>query len=135
MSFESMMAELRKEYVESLNDKVSECQSYLDKSDFGALQNLFHKLKGSGATYGIPEASLLGELIELYMKKLNLEHTPQAACDPKVQSHLRAGTEMLKRIRDARKTEKAYAVEKDPLYLLLLPEVNPSARVSSHGSE
>lgn len=135
MSIDALMAELRKEYIDSLNDKVVEAHELLERRDFVSVQNLFHKLKGSGATYGIPEASQLGEIVEAYLKKMNVETVPETISDPKIQAHIKAGAEMLKRIRDARKSDHVYPLEKDPLYLLLLPEVDPAARVSTHGSE
>jgi HPt (histidine-containing phosphotransfer) domain-containing protein len=135
MSFDDVMAELRREYIGSLSDKVLEASSCLEKSDLRSFQNLFHKLKGSGSTYGIPEASQLGELVEECLRKNNVEITADLVTNPMVQSQMKAATELLKRIRDARKTDQVFALEKDPLYLLLLPEVNPAARVSSHGPE
>jgi chemotaxis protein histidine kinase CheA len=135
MSLDAMMAELQKEYIAGLSEKVIEVQSYLEKLDLKAAQNLFHKLKGSGATYGIPEASQLGDLMENYFKKVNAQKTPTNSLDPKILSNMAAGVEMLRKISAARKSETPYSLENDPQYLLLLPQVKPAARVTSHGSD
>lgn len=69
MGFEEMMAELRKEYVDSIPQKINDITLHLNAKDDAKLRDDFHKIKGTGKTYGIPEISLLGEVIEfLYLK-------------------------------------------------------------------
>ena len=75
MSFEEMMAELRTEYLASMPQKVSDIENHMAKKDIDLLRNDFHKLKGSGKTYGLPEVSELGELCE----KICLNNKEQVA--------------------------------------------------------
>jgi HPt (histidine-containing phosphotransfer) domain-containing protein len=68
MSFEKMMEGLRAEYVQSLPKKMDDIQSHLSVRDTALLRDDFHKLKGTGKTYGIPEISQLGEAVEKICK-------------------------------------------------------------------
>lgn len=64
MSFEKMMEELRREYVGSIPQKIKDIEAHLAAGDTATLRDDFHKLKGTGKTYGIPEISELGEAVE-----------------------------------------------------------------------
>ena len=64
MSFQDMMANLKKEYVQSIPEKIAEIQSLKNNKDFSGLRNAFHKLKGSGQTYGLPEISEIAAPVE-----------------------------------------------------------------------
>lgn len=68
MSFEQMMAELRAEYLASMPEKIKQIENHWTEKDLNLLQDDFHKLKGSGKTYGIPEISELGEAFEKLCK-------------------------------------------------------------------
>lgn len=64
MTFDEMMAELQKEYVESLPEKVATIKAHWESGDMETLTDDFHKLKGTGKTYGLPEVSELALLME-----------------------------------------------------------------------
>lgn len=64
MNFDQMMAELRAEYIASIPQKIKDIQAHLNASDVGLLRDDFHKLKGTGKTYGIPEISDVGAAVE-----------------------------------------------------------------------
>jgi HPt (histidine-containing phosphotransfer) domain-containing protein len=64
MNFDQMMAELRVEYVASLPDKIKALEQHFAALDLEKIRDDFHKLKGTGKTYGIPEISELGEVCE-----------------------------------------------------------------------
>jgi HPt (histidine-containing phosphotransfer) domain-containing protein len=74
MSFEKMMEELRRDYVASIPQKMKDIEAHLAAADVGTLRDDFHKLKGTGKTYGIPEISELGEAVEKICK-----HKPEQA--------------------------------------------------------
>lgn len=63
-SFEQMMAELRTEYLASFPQKFIDIETHLAARDFSRLREDFHKLKGTGKTYGIPEISTLCAIVE-----------------------------------------------------------------------
>ncbi len=68
MSTEELLKSLRKEYIETLPTKIKEIQSYVLKNDTESLLVLFHKLKGSGKTYGFDQISVLGHDVEEALK-------------------------------------------------------------------
>lgn len=63
-NFEQMMEELKKEYVESLPSKIAEIQKQVEANNIQDVREYFHKLKGTGKTYGLPEITELGEVME-----------------------------------------------------------------------
>ncbi|MCB0366401.1 MAG: Hpt domain-containing protein [Bdellovibrionaceae bacterium] len=64
MNFDDMMKELRTEYLDSLPAKLRDLEKSLSQEDVDCLREDFHKLKGTGKTYGFPEISELGEVVE-----------------------------------------------------------------------
>ncbi|MCB0351304.1 MAG: Hpt domain-containing protein [Bdellovibrionales bacterium] len=64
MNFDEMMAELKAEYVASFPEKLTEIRSHYEANDREKLRDDFHKLKGTGKTYGLPEVSILCEVVE-----------------------------------------------------------------------
>lgn len=62
--FDELMKNLRVEYLESLPSKLNELETSLQSRNLESLREDFHKLKGTGKTYGFPEISELGEMIE-----------------------------------------------------------------------
>lgn len=64
MSFQEMMEQLKKEYIQALPNRVDEIRRKLTAIDTSSLREDFHKLKGTGKTYGVPEITLLAEVVE-----------------------------------------------------------------------
>lgn len=64
MSLQALLESLQKDYIASLPQKWANLQTHIDARDMGALRDDFHKLKGTGKTYGLPEVSELAALIE-----------------------------------------------------------------------
>jgi HPt (histidine-containing phosphotransfer) domain-containing protein len=64
MSFEEMLKNLQREYLSSLPEKIATIEKMVQKNEGPALRDTFHKLKGTGRTYGLPEVSVLGEAVE-----------------------------------------------------------------------
>lgn len=116
-----MMAELRTEYVASMPEKIIEIKKLSgvgdaagvsaspvtnSACDAAALREIFHKLKGSGKTYGLPEVSELFEVCE----KLCL-NKPQLA-----QQTAILALELFSAIYEARKTGQPYTVADKPAF-------------------
>jgi HPt (histidine-containing phosphotransfer) domain-containing protein len=53
-SFQNLLGELKKDYLRSLPQRMDKIRTHLDSMDWTALEEEFHKLKGSGKTYGCP---------------------------------------------------------------------------------
>lgn len=64
MSMEDVLKELQKEYLSALPQKKEEILRSFSQGDVQNMRNVFHKLKGTGSTYGIPEISELSALYE-----------------------------------------------------------------------
>lgn len=65
---EDIMETLRKEYINSLKETIKTMRSLLAEQNFNELQKIFHKLKGSGATYGFQEITDRAGEIESKLK-------------------------------------------------------------------
>jgi HPt (histidine-containing phosphotransfer) domain-containing protein len=90
-SYKDMMADLRKDYIASLQERMNLVREALNSLDWPALYTQFHKLKGTGKTYGCPEISYVASPLE-------------ALADSKNESHLdaiREGFEFLERISNS----------------------------------
>lgn len=64
MSLEKIMKELKQEYLQDLPQRILSLQQSFSTQDYIFIREEFHKLKGTGKTYGIPEISILAEAIE-----------------------------------------------------------------------
>lgn len=64
MSLKALLAELQKEYVASIPNKIATISEYWRTQNLEDLQTEYHKLKGTGRTYGLPEVTQLGEALE-----------------------------------------------------------------------
>ncbi len=64
MSLQNLLADLKKEYLESLPEKIKMISELIKTQQLELVETEFHKLKGTGRTYGVPEISRVGELGE-----------------------------------------------------------------------
>lgn len=104
--FEKMMAELRRDYVNGIPQKIIDIEAHLGANDATTLRDDFHKLKGTGRTYGIPEISELAEAVEkICLKKPDLigEIVPKAV-------------ELLRAIHSARIGGQAYVLDGNTVF-------------------
>ena len=72
MDFEAMMKKMREKYLADLKPKTAELQKMVDEKDHPALESFFHKLKGSGASYGLPQFTDFGAKYEIKAKNHEL---------------------------------------------------------------
>lgn len=59
-----MMKKMKLKYISDLVSKIEDLKELVDKKDFKGLESFLHKLKGSGASYGLPEISDYGAKYE-----------------------------------------------------------------------
>jgi HPt (histidine-containing phosphotransfer) domain-containing protein len=64
VSFEDLLKTLQQEYLSALPEKITRIRAQIDASSTTEVRESFHKLKGTGRTYGLPEVSDLAELVE-----------------------------------------------------------------------
>lgn len=62
--FKKMLDQLRSEYLDALPATLKAIEKLIQNKQEALLREEVHKLKGSGATYGIPEISELCEVME-----------------------------------------------------------------------
>ncbi len=58
------MQELQTEYLESFTEKFQLWRKLFTEEQWDSLEMEFHKMKGTGSTYGVPEVSLLCQHLE-----------------------------------------------------------------------
>jgi len=61
----SVLGELKNDYLKKLPQKIDNLKTLTTAKDWQALEDEYHKLKGTGKTYGFPEISVLCEKLEL----------------------------------------------------------------------
>jgi len=64
VSFEDLLKSLQQEYLSSIPEKIKIITAQIEALDVSNVRESFHKLKGTGKTYGIPEVSELGAVVE-----------------------------------------------------------------------
>lgn len=110
MSFEEMLKNLQREYLESMPEKISHIRQQIKDGTPLNLRDSFHKLKGTGKTYGIPEISELAATVEDIC-----EEKPDQA-----NKAARQAVAILVDITAARKSDSEFKLNKDPRFKALL---------------
>lgn len=60
----SVLNELKEEYLRKLPLKIDNLKALTEAQNWEGLEDEYHKLKGTGKTYGFPEISVLCEKLE-----------------------------------------------------------------------
>lgn len=106
MSFEELLKNLQKDYIASLPNKISDIRGQIRKNSPVDLRESFHKLKGTGRTYGLPEISELAEAVEY-------------VCANKPNDAVKAAQQAASILEDilvARKAQNQYTLATDPRF-------------------
>lgn len=110
MSMEEILKGLQQDYLKALPDKIADIRKQIEAGAVETLENSFHKLKGTGKTYGIPEISELAAAVE------NICHDqPKKA--PKAAA---TAVLILEDIRSARVANSAFTLDGDPRFRRLV---------------
>ena len=107
MSFAAMMEQLKKEYIESLPEKIETIESHIQKQCSNSVKEDFHKLKGTGKTYGLPEVSTLAASVEAICIQ-----TPERSFSAAEQA-----LPILRDIHQSRATDQLHDIGSDERYL------------------
>ncbi len=80
---EELLKKLQLNYLSDLPNKINELRELIKEGCTPEIADFFHKLKGSGKTYGVPELSELGACCEKLSKMTPApnEEVFQAAVD------------------------------------------------------
>lgn len=106
MSFDEMLKNLQRDYLHSLPEKISTIQQQIQEGDAVVLRASFHKLKGTGKTYGIPEISELAAEVEDICQGRPLSAAPAA----------REAVLILRDIHSARQSNHEFKLSSDPRF-------------------
>ena len=105
--YSSLIAELQVDYVASFPNKIATLNNFYRQKDWSSLELEFHKLKGTGTTYGVPEISKICKEMERICRD-----SPQAI--PEVFSHCVSLIEDIEKIYSDKK--ESFALESDKRY-------------------
>ena len=107
VDIENLMKELRQTYLDGLPEKLQSLSDLKDQKNWSELENEFHKLKGTGRTYGLPEVTRIGELMEKICK--------QGGTD--ITDHVEASIELLELLRIKKLDNQSLDIENHPLLI------------------
>lgn len=105
-NYKEVMAELRTEYLEGFEEKFKTINQFFADKDWYSLELEYHKLKGTGSTYGVPEVSTLCEIVERICRE-NKEIG---------QELLDQSIELLSKIRDKYLKKEEFTLEEHPSF-------------------
>jgi HPt (histidine-containing phosphotransfer) domain-containing protein len=66
-----LLSELKTDYLVKLPEKISVLKAHFHSHKWPELEEEFHKLKGTGKTYGFPDISVVCEKLELLIQREN----------------------------------------------------------------
>ena len=104
MSLDNVLADLQVKYIQNIPQKLQVIKEHIEGKDFKGLREDFHKIKGTGKTYGVPEISDLGSLFEEILILCEFDPHPEWALD----AH-----NLLKDIYAHRSESKVYTIQSD----------------------
>lgn len=110
MTLKALLAELQVEYLSTFPSKCKVLNEFFSDGKLEELQMEYHKLKGTGRTYGLPEVSRLGETLEALCNECR-ESLPEA---------VPASIRILGRIRESRVAEREHELDIDRDFVFLL---------------
>ncbi len=121
MSLKDLLAELQKEYLATFPEKTAAIERFWRESKLEDLESEFHKIKGTGRTYGLPEVSLLGELMEKLCQARTHENSDplQTEALEHLKTAIPLAAAILERIRQSRAQGSGLTLEEDPDYQAL----------------
>jgi HPt (histidine-containing phosphotransfer) domain-containing protein len=109
VNFDELLKTLHQDYLSSLPKKIVSIREQIQAGNPSDLRESFHKLKGTGRTYGMPEVSELSAVVE-------------EVCSDYPQNAVTAAGHALGILQDihaARVSGKHHDVEADPRFALI----------------
>lgn len=69
-----VLSDLKKDYLAKLPLKIERLKELAQAENWEDLYTEYHKLKGTGKTYGFPEISAVCEKLEIFAQKKEMQH-------------------------------------------------------------
>lgn len=105
----TLFAELKVEYIETFEEKITQIEKFWQQYNRKELEGEFHKIKGTGSTYGVKEATLVAEVME------DLCHQGS----PQLGLCVLMSIGLLKKIREQYQEDAEFELLKDPSFKFL----------------
>lgn len=118
MSLEDILQNLRNEYLAAMPERLLLIEQQCINGDQIGLRDSFHKLKGTGKTYGIPEISIAAEITELLCTERGSLDLCQRAAKHSIA--------IIKSVVAARGSGHTYSIEDDP-HMIELRKLLPNS--------
>jgi HPt (histidine-containing phosphotransfer) domain-containing protein len=104
VSIHALLAELQKNYLAALPEKVTLIEDLWKDGKLDLLRTEYHKLKGTGRTYGLPEITQIGAALERLCESAKAE----------LVRAVPMSTKLLRRIGDQRTKGETPVLDHDP---------------------
>lgn len=101
-----LFKELKGEYLDSFPEKTETIRKMWEAGNRKDLQNEFHKIKGTGTTYGLPEVTTIAEILEEMCIKNS----------DKLGMSIVLSLDLMQKICRSHKFELEYDLQTDPLF-------------------
>lgn len=119
MNIKNLLAELQKDYLNTFQEKIENLKTLYAQGKLEELKTEYHKLKGTGRTYGLPEVTQLGDALEVLC-----EH-PDA-----LQIAVPISATVLAKIRDERKKGEILDMDLDRDFQVIVELVLELRRIA-----
>jgi HPt (histidine-containing phosphotransfer) domain-containing protein len=117
-SLKDVLAELQKNYLASMPEKIQNLEKLWSERKLELLKTDYHKLKGTGRTYGFPEITSLGAAME------RLCEIDQSSLERAVPISVK----LMTRIRDLRSKGQALDLDQEPDFKIIVTMVEAADR-------
>lgn len=107
---QELMAELQTEYFSSFIEKFQRIEELHKNNDWQGLELEFHKLKGTGTTYGAPEVTAACAQLERLFREQKKHH---------FNSLVPMALTLLQKIHDKYVSNQPFDLEHDPDYVTI----------------
>lgn len=107
MNLDEILKELQKNYIKTMPTKLESMSKCAEQKNYQALREEFHKIKGTGKTYGLPEVSDLGAVFEDLLIKCEFNPEP---------TWVDEALNLFKDIHTARSDHQAFEISADPRF-------------------
>jgi HPt (histidine-containing phosphotransfer) domain-containing protein len=97
---------LRQKYLKSVPEKIENIRKAIATNSLHDLQQEFHKIKGSGKTYGFGDISIIATHIDKHCKANN----------PNSFTLAEKACQLLQKIYDNQSAQQDYDLQNDPLF-------------------
>lgn len=104
-----VLDDLKREYILTFPKKLEKIEKLTAVENWKELADEYHKLKGTGKTYGFPQISTLCEKMEQMANQLTTQQRPL----------FDSGLSILKKLLIAYQENRSYSIHEDPLFSML----------------